>query len=125
MRANQWIKVAAFASALGVAGAAVAQTTERSTSSDTCITAETGESPAAGAIVMPQDRAMLNNADDRTQNRTGDSNDDTAAPNDDRSSSDPGPSGDAMSGNPGGSNDDTSIVPGRSETDRDPNMRGE
>jgi hypothetical protein len=62
MRANHWIRVAALAAALGMTGAATAQTTDRATAPDTDITAATGEPPAAGAIVMPQDRAMLNDA---------------------------------------------------------------
>jgi hypothetical protein len=122
MRANHWVKVVALASALGMTGAAIAQTTDRPTSTDSGITAATGESPAVGAIVMPQDRVMLNNDDDRTQNRT---NDDTAVSNDDRSSVDPGPSRDAMSIDPGGPSDGSGIVPGRSESDRDASMRGE
>jgi hypothetical protein len=100
-------------------GAAIAQGVDRSTSTGNGITAATGESPAAGAIVMPQDRAMLNNDNDRTENRHGNFNDDTSASNDDRLSVNPGPSSDAMSVNPGGSNDDMSVDPGRADKNRD------
>jgi len=119
MRANHWLQVAALASALGMTGAAIAQGVDRSTSTGIGITAATGESPAAGAIVMPQDRAMLNNDNDRAQDRNGNFNDDTSASNDDRLSVNPGPSRDAMSVNPRESNDDMSVDPGRAETDRD------
>jgi hypothetical protein len=119
MRANHWLQVAALASALGMTGPAIAQGVDRSTSTGNGVTAATGESPAAGAIVMPQDRAMLNNDNDRAEDRNGNFNDDTSASNDDRLSVNPGPSRDSMSVNPRESNDDMSVDPGRAETDRD------
>ena len=118
MRASHWIQVVALASGLGVTGAAIAQDTDRTTSTGNAITAATGESPAAGAIVMPEDRAMLNNDNDQAPGRNGDFNGDASTSNDDGLSVDPGPSRDEMSVDPNGSNDDMSVDPGRAESDR-------
>ena len=60
MTASHWMQIAALTSALGLAGAAIAQNTEGSTSSgDGASVSGSGmDTPSAGALVMPEDKAL-------------------------------------------------------------------
>ena len=119
MTARHWMHIAALTSALGLAGAAIAQNTEGSTSSgDRASVSGSGmETPSAGAIVTPEDKA-LGMGLDKAPN--GDANDNAPSSSDDELLVHPGPSSDdRLSVHRGSSSDDeSSINPGSS------NVRG-
>jgi len=119
MTTRHWMQVAALVSAFGLTGTAIAQDTDRSTSTRDESGISAKEAPAAGAIVMPDDvvkpgrTPALNKDNARPGDRNGQFNDDNSVANDDRLSVNPGPSGDEMSVNPAGPNDDMAVDPGR------------
>ena len=101
--------IAALTSAFGVSGAAIAQDMDRTT-----VTGLGGvnESPAAGAIVTPEDKAAgLGKNDAQATNRNGVREDDASSANNDVSVN-PGASSDDMAIDPGRSHDDVSVNPG-------------
>ena len=60
MTAWHWIQIVALSSALGLAGAAIAQNTEGKTSTEDFagLTNPGAETPSAGALVTPEDKAF-------------------------------------------------------------------
>ena len=113
MTARHWMQIAALTSALGLTGAAVAQNTEGTTSTQDRASTSSSviDTPSAGAIVTPEDKALGMGQD---KARSG-------VPKDNESSVDPGRSSDDESIlKPGSSNDDESSVnrPSGAETVR-------
>jgi len=112
MTARHWMQVAALTSTLGLAGAAIAQNTEGTTSTEYTASELTSgmDPPSSGAIVTPEDKALgMGQDNEQAGHRNGDLNDDTSNTlnNDDLSIS------------PGAPNDDESSVnPGRADMDR-------
>ena len=123
MTARHWIEVAVLASALGLTGTAVAQTSATGTSSDDRSSASSYgmDAPSSGAIVTPEDRALGMGQDNaRAGDRSEYRNDDRSTSNDSALSVNPGPSSDEeLSVNPGPSNDEgLSVNPARPDVDR-------
>jgi hypothetical protein len=117
MTARHWMQIAALTAALGLTGAAIAQNTEGTTSTDDrASTRSSSDTPSAGAIVTPEDKAL---GMGQKKQRHGEGNERASPPNDDELSVNPGASRDAaMSVNPGPSSDDeSSIKPGPSDDD--------
>ncbi|HET7910429.1 MAG TPA: hypothetical protein VFL49_00205 [Pseudolabrys sp.] len=122
MTARNWIHIVALSSAFGLAGAAIAQNTEGTTSTEdrAGMTSPGAETPSAGAIVTPEDKARGMGQDSE---RSGilDNGVDESAPgsDDDASGSSPAPlNGDDSSANPGASEDQQmGIDPGPSSDD--------
>jgi hypothetical protein len=112
MTARDWVQIAALTSTLGLTGAAIAQNTEGTTSTEYTASELTSsmDTPSSGAIVTPEDKALgMGQDDEQAGNRNGDLNDDTSNTlnNDD------------LSINPGTSNDDeSSVKAGRADMDR-------
>ena len=120
MTARHWMQVAALASALGLTGAAIAQNTEGTTSSEdrASISGSAMDAPSAGAIVTPEDKALgMGQGSARSDTLGGDANSGETISNDDELIVTPGRSGDEGSSvNPGASDDDESILdPGASD----------
>jgi hypothetical protein len=103
MKARHWMQIAALTSALGLAGAATAQNTDATTTTDSSSVSSYGmDTPSAGAIVTPADKAAGMGKPDRASSPNGDVDEDTSA-------SSPS-NGDTLSVNPGPSNDEDSSV---------------
>ena len=120
MTARHWMQIAALTSTLGLTGAAIAQNTEGTTSGGDPTSRASPDTPSAGAIVTPEDKALgMGQDNERSGVRNGDANENESTSNDDDSSINPESSGDdEMSVNPGSSNDDESSVhPGPSNDD--------
>ena len=115
MTARHWIQIVALGSAFGLTGAAIAQNTEGTTNTgDRARASGFGmNTPSAGAIVTPQDKAL---GMGRDKESNGDANGKFPSSNDEELLVHPRPSGDdKLSVNPGSSNDDESSVnPGSS-----------
>jgi hypothetical protein len=104
------MQIAALTSAFGLTGAATAQNTEGTTSSgDRGSILNSGmDTPSAGAIVTPDDKAL---GMGQEKERTGDANENSSSSNDDELNVNPEPlNDDESSVNPGPSNDDESSV---------------
>ena len=121
MTARHWMQIAALTSTLGLTGAAIAQNTEGTTSSgDTTSRTSPGmDTPSAGAIVTPEDKALGMGKDNaRGGVRNGDANENESTSNDEDSSNPKSSGDDEMSVNPGPSDDEESSVhPGPSDDD--------
>ena len=133
MTARHWMQIAALTSALGLTGTAIAQNTEGTTSSEERAGASTSgvDTPSAGAIVTPEDKALGMGQDNERRGVPGDADDESIVhpgpSNDDESTVNPGPSNDEESTvNPGPSNDDESSVipPPRTGSDVNPGDSG-
>jgi len=84
MTARDWMQIAALTSTLGLTGAAIAQSTEGTTSTEYTASELTSsmDTPSSGAIVTPEDKALgLGKDNARAGNRNGDVNDDTSTLN--------------------------------------------
>ena len=114
MTATHWIRIATLASALGLAGTAIAQGIDRAPRGDD---RSAMESPSAGAIITPEDKALGMGKSDRRGDRNADIVGDRPAPNDEMSI-DPGTSSDDMSVSPGPANDTMIVTPDRADTNR-------
>ena len=112
MTARDWVQIAALTSTLGLTGAAIAQNTEGTTSTEYTASELTSsrDTPSSGAIVTPEDKALgMGQNNEQAGNRNGDLNDDTSNTLN---------NGD-LSINPGTSNDDeSSVKAGRADMDR-------
>src|SRR5437868_1519445 len=119
MTTRHWMHVVALASAMGFAGTAAAIDTNATTGADdrSGTSSSAMETPSAGAIVTPEDRAMgLGKDNGQARDRIGDVDnhastlkDETS--NDEELSVNPGSSNDEeLSVNPGSSNDEESSV---------------
>ena len=123
MTARHWIHIVALSSAFGLTGAAIAQNTEGKTSTEdrAGMTSPRVESPSAGAIVTPEDKALGMGQDSERGTVLGtDPNENAFKSGDDELSINPGPSNDEESSvNPGLSADEElSVNPGSSSTDK-------
>ena len=111
MTAKNWIQILTLTSALALTGTTAADDM-KATSPDTRDGAR--ETPSAGAIVTPEDKAVGMGKDNERKSRSGDRDDEASndnASSDEGLSVDPGRSHDEESSvNPGPSNDDDSIV---------------
>ncbi len=105
MTATHWTQIAALTAAFGLAGAAIAQNTEGTTSTRdrASVSGSAIDTPSSGAIVTPEDKALGMGHDDAREG-IGNGDNDASMSNDDTLSVNPGPSND----------DKSSIVPGRS-----------
>jgi hypothetical protein len=116
MTARHWIQIVALSSALGLTGAAIAQNMEGTTSTEdrAGVTSPGVETPSAGAIVTPEDKALGMGQDGSRSDVLGDDLDDNAVTaDDDELGINSGPSNDESSANPGLSDDeDLSVNPG-------------
>ena len=99
MTSRHWMQAVALASVLGLTGTAIANDTDRTTSSDDRWTYGM-DTPSSGAIVTPEDKAAgMGEDNEHARNRNGDG-DDHAAPSNENPSNDeqlivnPGPSND-------------------------------
>jgi len=121
MPATHWTQIAVLTAALGLTGAAIAQNTERTTSTQdrSSVSSNAIDTPSAGAIVTPEDKALGMGQDNAREGvRNGD--DDASMSNDDTLSVNPGPSNDEeLNIDPGQPNDDDlSVGPARPDADR-------
>jgi hypothetical protein len=114
MTATHWIRIATLASALGLAGTAIAQGTDRAPRGND---RSAVESPSAGAIVTPEDKALGMGKSDRREDRNADVIGDRPAPNDEMTI-DPGTSSDDMSVSPGPANDAMIVAPDGADANR-------
>ena len=111
MTARDWMRIAVLTSTLGLTGAAIAQNTEGTTSTEYTAgeSSSSIDTPSSGAIVTPEDKALgMGQDNEQAGNRNGDANDDASSTldNDDLSIT-PAPSND----------DDLSVNPGRADVD--------
>lgn len=85
MTAGHWMQIAALTSALGLAGTAIAQNTEGTTSpEDRGSVSSSIDTPSSGAIVTPEDKALgMGQDNERTGVRNGDANHNASTSNDD------------------------------------------
>jgi hypothetical protein len=121
MPATHWTQIAVLTAALGLTGAAIAQNTEGTTSTQdrSSVSSNAIDTPSSGAIVTPEDKAMGMGQDNAREGvRNGD--DDASMSNDGTLSVNPGPSNDEeLNIDPGQSNDDDlSVGPARPDADR-------
>ncbi|HKU87909.1 MAG TPA: hypothetical protein VJV77_16355 [Casimicrobiaceae bacterium] len=111
MTVRHWMQIAALTSALGLTGAAIAQNTEGTTSTGDRATTSGSDmdSPSAGALVTPEDKALgMGQGKAGSGVLNGDADQNESTPNDDELNVDPGPSND----------DEFSVSPGPSKDDR-------
>lgn len=125
MTARHWMQIAALTSALGLTGAAIAQDTNATTTTDSSsLSSYWMDTPSSGAIVTPADKAAgMGKGDDQASTRNGDVDEGASASSrssDDTLSVNPGPSKDEDSSvSPPSSDDEMSVNPGH--VDRDDN----
>ena len=120
MTARHWMQIAALSFALGLTGAAIAQNTEGTTSSEdrASISNSAMDAPSAGAIVTPEDKALGMGQDKKRRGLPGDADDDEMSVY-------PGLTGDEeLNINPGQSNDEESSVNPESPTTDGSNVPG-
>ena len=121
MTARHWMQIAALSFALGLTGAAIAQNTEGTTSSEdrAGISNSAIDAPSAGAIVTPEDNALGMGQDKERRGVPGDADEDESLSNGDRLNANPGTSGDeGLINNPGITDDDEmSVHPRLTEDD--------
>ena len=74
MTARHWMQIAALTSALGLTGAAIAQDTNATTTTDSSsLSSYWMDTPSSGAIVTPADKAAgMGKGDDQASARNGD-----------------------------------------------------
>ena len=123
MTARHWMQIAALTSALGLTGAAIAQDTNATTTTDSSsLSSYWMDTPSSGAIVTPADKAAgMGKGDDQASTRNGDVDEGASASSrssDDTLSVNPGPSKDEDSSvSPPSSDDEMSVYPGNADRD--------